>query len=290
MPIPGLKASYEVRAKVRIGEKRATGGGTERPAAVDYFLSDDAELLALFGDKPKSIRIRFAHADVDDVFPTGMEWWMGRLMACYSEGDGTALRKAEVEQNGQKRSLLGNVAVLEPAVIGNDRRRIECKFRDCPDFGTNAHNKRCRVMGRLRFFLDGGRTDSVLELGTKSWNTIEELTGSLTGARISGPLTGRVFELSVAFRRKGSDRFPVVSIKEVNVPVNTEADVAKVDALLVIDRGLQEGRPAREVLAAALDQTNPGWRDRPEIIERITAQGADAALAAMKTKLEAAVA
>jgi len=283
MPIPGLKASYEVRAKVRVGEKREGQRGSF-PVAVDYFVSDDAEFVELCGDKPKAIRITFAHADIDDVFPTGMEWWMGKLMACYSEGDGTALRKAEVEQGGQKRSLLGNVTVLDQKPIGNDRRRIECKFRDCPDFGSNAQNKKCRVMGRLRFFLDGGRTDQVLEFGTKSWNSIEELTGALTSARAAGPLTGRVFELSVEFRRKGTDRFPVVSLKEANVPINTEADVTLADLLIEIEQAV-DGQDNRPLLCRVLDAFTPGWRDDERYINRVKEVGAYAALQGLKPKI-----
>lgn len=282
MPIPGLKPKYEVRAKVRIGEKSERGF----PTSVDYFVTDDEEFARLFGDKPKAIRIRFALDTVEDVFPTGMEYWMGKLLACYSDkGDGTALRKAEVTQGGQVRSLLGNFNVLDPAPVGNDRRKIECQFRNCPDFGSNADNKKCRVMGRLRFFLEGGRTDAVLELGTKSWNSIEGLTATLTSAAAVGPLSGRSFELSVAFEGKGATRFPLLSLKEVtDVPLNTEADIALADLLIEIEQ-VVEGTDCRDLLCRVLDAFVIGWRDNQGYIDRIKEVGPYAALQGLKPKI-----
>ena len=96
-----MKAKYEVRAKVRIGKK--VGG---RPASVDYFISDDPELAALFGDEPKAIRIRFPHASVDDSFSTGLEWWSKRKrdgqnqLACYTKDSSDAPVALRMEAYG----------------------------------------------------------------------------------------------------------------------------------------------------------------------------------------------
>ncbi len=270
MGVPGLKHKFEVRGKVKIGERRDRGA-----ASVDHFLCDDPELAQLFGDKPSTIRIRFPHASVEDSFSTGLEWWTQRRsdkanqLACYTKDGGpdpVALRMEAYLQDGDK--------PLGPKRGAQNRLPIACPARACP----MMKNGRCKPMGRLIFFLDGGRTDAVLELDTKSWNSIERLEPVLAAA---GDLRGRVWELSVAFESKGTKRFPVLSIQEVDVNVNTEAEVSKADALLPLLAAVTEGHgePDRGVdrvraeLAGALDVTNPGWREKPEFIERIREVG-----------------
>lgn len=278
MAIPGLKAKYEVRGKIRTGEKRTSSRGSEYPAATDYFVGTDPEFLTK-GDKPQTLRIVLPHAEVEENFSTGMEWWTkGRqaqksTLACYTKGDGTALRKTQMKDPDD--------TVLEEPV-GNDRSRIVCRFRECPQFGHN-----CKPMGRLIFFLEGGATDQVLEHDTKSWNSIERLTAALQGARIKGPLTGRVFDLSVAFESKGANRYPVLSIKEVGVNVENEADVNFVEGIIAIERTKDAGGDERAQLAAFLDQTRPDWRNEQEVIDRIKLVGVTQALASIKQRASA---
>jgi hypothetical protein len=281
MGIPGLKVKFEVRGKVRIGEKKQRGDKSF-PAATDYFVSPDPEFVAreqLAGGKLSSLRIVLPHDDVEDCFSTGLEWWVkGRdasrsTLACYTKGDGTALRKSQMLDEGQQ--------AIGPEV-GQGRLPIVCAFRECPIFKRGRDG--CKPMGRLVFFLEGGATDRVLELDTKSWNSIERLTAALQGARLRGPLAGRVFELSVAFETKGANRFPLLSIQEVDVQVNSPADVEKAEGLLAIERNA--GQPANVQLAAYLDATMEGWRDREDVIARIKEVGPDAALAKVKASLQ----
>lgn len=264
MGVPGMKPKYEVRGKVRTGIK--VNG---QPRSVDYFLSDDPELAELFGEKPSTIRIRFAHASVDDAFSTGLEWWTRRKsdkknqLACYtkdSSAEPVALRMEAYGTDGFE--------VVGPKK--DIRVPIRCQSRDCPILKKGD----CKPMGRLVFFLDGGRTDAVLQLDTKSWNTIERLEPILAAA---GDLRGRAWDLSVAFESKGTKRFPVLSIQEVAVNVNTEQDVAIADALLPLLAAVTEGRGepdqgvdrVRAELAGALDVTNPGWKDNEALVARI---------------------
>ncbi len=278
MAIPGLKTKYEVRGKVRIGEKRGN-----RPASVDHFLSDDPELAALFGLEPKVIRIRFPYRDADEAFSTGLEWWVKtqkgqNQLACYTKGE---------REGGEDVALrLPPYVAEQDKVLGESksgRVKIVCPNRECPIFKEH----KCKPMGRLLFFLDGGRTDKVLELDTKSWNSIENLEPLLQGA---GDLRGRVWNLSVAFQSKGNKRFPVLSIEEADVEVNTEADVERADALVELlkataEEGLSD-ETLRYELAKALDVTNPGWRDKPEIIARVKEIGVSAAAEALLKKNE----
>lgn len=287
MAIPGMKPQYDVRAKVRIGEKKTSARGSEYPSATDHFICSDSELEQLFGAKPKTIRVRFPH---DEAWTTGMEWWSGKMLTCYSKGDGVALRKASIQPRGDVQgatviNLLHGHNILDPNPVGDDRRRIECRFRDCPEFGSNAQNKKCRVMGRLIFFLDGGRTDSVLEVDTKAWNSIERIEATVASVLAVGSLSGRVFELSVEMVQKGRDRFPVLSLQEVDVKINADADVARADALVAAAGALEREEDVKATLAALLDSTHPGWRENQAFIDRIKEIGAEPALRKMLEQL-----
>lgn len=283
MGIPDLKAKFEVREKVRIGERRRSGSGPEYPAATDYFVSPDPEFVArqqLAGGKLSSLRIVLPHESVEDNFSTGLEWWSRSrrtresFLACYTKGDGTALRFPGMLDEGQEPT--------GPPRGQAGRLPIVCAFRDCPIFKRSKEG--CKPMGRLVFFLEGGATDRVLQLDTKSWNSIERLTAALTGARLRGPLTGRVFELSVAFESKGANRFPLLSIQEVDVVINSPADVETAEALLAVERALAEGADARRALIAGLDVETPDWRERPDLVARLQELGADQALANFKAR------
>ena len=280
MAIPGRKLDkVDVRAKVRNGRK--VGG---KPQSVDWFLSEDEEFQRLFPGEPKTIRILPAYATAEDTFSTGLEWWRGKLLACYTKDGGKDPVALRVD--GMKTST-GTVSFLDPddvkrgAPVGNGRQPITCRADSCRHFGQNAKNKECRPMGRLTFFLEGGRTDQALQLDTKGWETIENLSGTLAAAARSGTLIGRVFELSVHWGRKGTSRFPVLTIKEDVTDVNTPQDVDKAEALVQLHRVLAqhaEGNSneatVKVALATALDRTNPGWREKQPFIDRIKEVGA----------------
>lgn len=275
MAIPGRELDkVEVRAKVRNGIKK-----NGKPASVDHFVSDDAEFGKLFPGEPKTIRILPAYPDAERTFSTGLEWWRGKLLACYTKDGGSnpvALRVAEMKSSNATLNFLDPDDEKRGEVRGNGRQPITCKGDSCRHFGKNANNKECRPMGRLTFFLEGGRTDQALQLDTKGWNSIENLAGTLTAAARSGSLVGRVFELSVHFERKGTSRFPVLTIKEADTEINTPEDVEKAEAFVALHKALasQDEGQVKAALAKALDWTNPGWRGDRRFIDRIKEIGA----------------
>lgn len=269
MAIPGLKPKVEIRAKVRIGEKRVSAKGRDYPASVDYFQSDDPELAQLFGNKPKLLRIIPAYADPTEFFSSGMEWWIQdknkkSMLACYTKGDGTALRMEGMKDPENE--------VLGP-VRGNQKLPIVCAFRECRQFKA----KNCKPMARLTFYLEGGRMDTAYQLDTKSWNSIEQIEGAL-GTYPS--VRGKVFELRVEMQQQGDKKFPTLTLQEADVQINTEADIDKADALIALAKACENG-DARGGLAAYLDATMPGWRDRTDVVERIVEIGPEAAAEAI---------
>jgi hypothetical protein len=174
--------------------------------------------------------------------------------------------------------LLEGEKATGPA-LDSGRVPVVCRFRECPIMKRGD----CKPMGRLVFWLDGGPKDSVYELDTKSWNSIEALAAAFTA--IGNPL-GRIFELSVSFSTKGANRFPVLSLQEVDVKVNTPADVEKASAILSLDAALSTGDEAilRKQFAATLDVVLPGWKDMPPVIEKIKTLGVKASAQSMLAK------
>lgn len=276
MAIPGLRPSYEMKAKVRIGVKRKTAKGTEYPASVDYFVCDEAEFARVVGEGVKELSVFLPFQHGDENFSTGLEWWQGSLLACYAKGDEqdgrpVALRKASMKQKGQEINLLEGAEVLSDEVVGNDRRKIVCPVRDCPILKRGD----CKPMGRLQFFIDGiGKDGGVYQLDTKSWNSIENIERTLLGY---SDLRGVPFVLRVAYTQQGDKKFPELYL-EANVEVNNAQDVSLADALIQLDQavsGVDRGEewPVRNRLADVLDLTNPGWRDDEVVVGWVKDRG-----------------
>jgi hypothetical protein len=261
-----MQPKLETRAKVRVGEKIGT-----RPASTDYFICPDEEFARLCGDKPKAIRIEFPYSEAADNWNAGLEWWTkvrggASKLACYTKdgGDKPVAERMEPFFSEEKWE-----EVVGP-MHGDNRLPILCPARSCPQQEAGV----CKPMGRLVFFLDGGRRDEALQIDTKSWYSCEELTKAMDAAMRRKPnLVGRTFELSVEMKTKGTSRFPVLYLKEINVEVNTASDVELADALVTLGNN-----PTRAGLAAYLDAARPGWREKEEFTARIREVGVDEAI------------
>lgn len=276
MAIPGLKPKLDVRAKVRIGEKRVSKGGKDYPAATDYFLSDDPEFQKLYSGKPRVIRVVPAYDDPSEFFSTGLEWWIkdknkNPLLACYTKDAGE--RPVALRMEGMKDPE--NEVVGE--MRGNNKLPILCAGRECRQF----KNRNCRPMARLTFFLEGGRTDQALQLDTKSWNSIEAIEGALRSYTEAPEFRHFVFELSVRIETQGDKRFPVLSIQEVDVKINTDEDVTEGDALLTLSNN-----QTREGLFDYLNETRLGWQNDDRYVERIKEVGVAQAIASILKRME----
>lgn len=281
MAIPGLKPSYDVRAKVRVGKKSERG----LPTSVDYFICDDPDFVRVVGEGKKELRIFLPYQDPADCFRTGLEQWQGQMLVCYAKGDeqdGTpfALRKASMKKGGQEVNLLRDFRILSDTPYGQDRRRVECASRDCPMMKSKA----CKPMGRLDFWIDGiGRDGGVYRIETKSWHGVENIERTLLS--IPDP-RGIPFVLRVSFTQLGDKRFPELTL-EAEVEVNNDADVALADALIQLDKAVQatagtiDASILRQPLAAVLDLTNPGWRENGTITAWVQEQGLREASKAM---------
>lgn len=272
MAIPGTRPDLPVRAKVRIGEKKKAASGKEYPAAADSFLCEEEG----WERGIKELRIILPFAKPEENFSTGLEYWRGKQLTCYSKGEGDpplAYRvKSEVKEWDTVRG----------EEMGRERIPVTCQVRQCP----LLMDKACKPMGRLQFFLEGGdRSKGVYQIDTKSWNTIEKIEPFLT---MIGDPRERVLILRVEMVQKGRDKYPVISLEAADVEVNSPEDARIADQLLRLDAGLSTDDEAviKVELARLLDLTNPGWRANPEFVQRIKDVGAPAAARKMLERLE----
>lgn len=277
MAIPGLKPSFDVRAKVRFGVKLTSKKGVEYPSTVDYFLSEDPEFSAKFS-KPKTLQITLPFEKPEDNFGSGLEWWQGALLACYAKGeekDGqpVAFRRSTLKQGNKTTDLLAGTTLLSEDVIGNDRRMIVCPVRECP----LLKEKKCKPMGRLQFFIVGlDPSQGVFQLDTKSWNSIERMEAFLSTL---GDPRGQVLTLRLEVVNRGTEKFTVVYLEsnvEAPVEINNDKDIALADALIalrgVVDGEMPEDLEMKTALAHVFDVTRPGWKQDGEFVEKFKAR------------------
>lgn len=274
MAIPGLQHKHEVRAKVRIGEKKTSAKGNQYPAALDYFACDDPEFIRVCGDKPQRLTIQLPFAEPEANFSTGLEQWAGQMLVCYSKGETyggrpVAWRRQTMKKGGKEVNLLDGFDLVTDRVIGQDRSGVHCLSRQCPVL----QQKECKPMARLQFFIPGiDPTGGVFQVDTKSWNTIERIEGLLSTL---GDPRGRPLTLVVEMWGKGRDRFPVLSLEVPNMEVNTPADVTLADALIELRKVYETAvenpeqnlvGPLKMAIAATLDIARPGWRESEPFI------------------------
>ncbi len=288
MAIPGLKPVYEVRGKIRVGTKGSVvknGKTVEFPKSQDFFSCDEVPEFAAALGKPKRLSISFLFEKPEDNFSTGLEQWEGQMLVCYSKGETMgvhpyALRKETMKKKGGTIDLLRDFTVLSPETVGNDRKRVWCKSRECP----MMKNKSCKPMGRLMFTVLG--VDGIFQIDTKAWNSIERIEGTLAQA---GDPRGKQFELKVTMEQSGTKKFPVITLERgEEVIVDSPKDAAIADAGIQLRKALETPElidPLRFGLAALLDLTTPAWRDNPALVEKLKQVGVKAAAESMLEKL-----
>lgn len=271
MAIPGLRPSFDVRGKVRIGErkeKHTERGVREYPAALDYFICpDDGEFEVKLG-QPKTLRIQLPFARPEENFTTGLEQWQGQMLVCYAkgetrQGEPVAWRKRTMKKNGADVDLTTGFRVIGEE-IGNGRVGVACAVRNCPIL----KKKDCKPMGRLQFWIDGFPPEAgIFQIDTKSWNSIENIEGLLLSL---GDPRGRWLTLGVRIEQQGRDKFPVLYMEAEPVECETTADVTLADRLADLRFAIEQGKSdveKKQRLAKALDVTNPGWRESQSFID-----------------------
>ncbi|MDD5703530.1 MAG: hypothetical protein PHU23_15965 [Dehalococcoidales bacterium] len=173
MPIHGLSEKRRLPrlGKIRTGIKRSkevNGKTVEYPSAVDYFvLPEDnqyyAELVKVFGDKPRELRILIP---VEDE-----ERWCSQYYRAYSQsrglickGDGdTAIRMIDIRTG----------ALADRNTVEAVLKEVSCPGRDCPDYEQS-----CREIMNLQFLLPEVPGLGVWQIDTSSINSIRNINSA----------------------------------------------------------------------------------------------------------------
>ena len=205
-----IQPRFEVRAKVRVGEKDAR----DLPKSTDYFVSDDQEFRELY-DRPQEIRVLLAYPTAELCFVETLENWRRSVLFCRSNDGRTAYRKTT-----DGRTLDVNA----------DPMTIECPHRECEFYRVENG---CKETGRLRFFLEAGQNRSaVLEFGTHGYGSLEAIAATVRlGGRL-GDLTLAPGTLRVTMEAKDRKRFPVVRLELDAAAASDPSEVDEVRAIL----------------------------------------------------------
>jgi len=173
--------------KIKIGgkgDKRKSSKGNEfrMPIKYDHFvitktekdLNDnliiDGEVMKKLGEKPKEIKIKLLYDSIELNFLNSFEMYKGKKCICRGNGE-KALRKFK----------------------DGTEKEIECNIEKCEFPKSNE----CKPSGILSCILaDSNQIGGVYKLRTHSWNSVQNILGSLTfiklqtGGKLAGiPLT-----------------------------------------------------------------------------------------------------
>jgi len=175
MPIKGLSERKRLPrlGKIHLGVKVRNKKGVEHPQAVDYFVCPP-EVQAVFGEKPKQLRILFPIED-DERWASQYYRAYSRTRGLVCKGDGErCMRMVDTET--------GDLANRDSKQV--TMQEMACQGRDCPDYGTICHE----VMN-LQFLLPDVPGLGVWQIDTGSINSIRNINSA---AELIAHVYGRI--------------------------------------------------------------------------------------------------
>ena len=162
--------------KIRLGTRVKNDKGVEYPRAADHFVCPP-EVQAVFGEKPKSLRIMFP-VDNLNIFAAQFYKWYGQERL-YCRGDGlTADRSVDAETGGPADHNSKNVV----------RRDVPCEGRQCCYYGPGK-GKGCTEVMTLQFLLPDVPGLGVWQIDTGSVNSMRNINSTV---RMLQAVLGRV--------------------------------------------------------------------------------------------------
>jgi Recombination directionality factor-like len=217
--MPLVEPRFEVRAKVRVGERQMRGG-KELPTSLDYFVSDDPEFNEVIGPEPRELRIALPYETAGQCFVETLENWNRSVLFCRSNDGKVAIR----------RTSDGRTMDLDAPPM-----TIDCPHRNCEFYRVQNG---CKETGRLRFFLEAGTNRSaVLSFETHGYGSLEGIAAAIRlGGRL-GDLTLATGTLRVTMESKERKRFPVVRLE---LDAARASDVDEIDEVKAILREIGE--------------------------------------------------
>ena len=74
---------FPLIGSIRLGVKTRNSAGVEHPADLDYFRITSSsqgvvkKFGAIYGERPKSLRIACVSEELDEIFPNAYKWYAG---------------------------------------------------------------------------------------------------------------------------------------------------------------------------------------------------------------------
>ena len=150
--------------KIRLGVKKEADSGAEYPSPTDYFVCPD-EVIKVFGDKPKDLRIMFPTEDESQ--------WAAQYLKCYSASRGLICR-------GDGETAVARVDVLTGEIVTREAVETELREISCaPSTCAYYRRKQCRRVMNLQFLLPDCPGFGVYQLDTSSYHSIVNINSGI---------------------------------------------------------------------------------------------------------------
>lgn len=237
-----VRLGVQVEVLTETGKiKMRNGKPVMRPQATDYFVIKEEvegarqQVLNIFGEEPKELRIRFLFDDEGQTFPQYLKMYRGDgELRCMGDGEYVYVRRYYDKAKKIDEKLISGGAFLhgrfplDGLAIGdvldvwqeqygwgdewNGENLVPCLGPECPQ-----HNPRgCRPTGRLLFMIEGIERLGFWEMVVHQYalvgiNSQLELCRAFTGQYLGRPTILRV---PFILRLRGPEKFKVRVIEK----------------------------------------------------------------------------
>ncbi len=229
---------------IRTGIKKE-GRGTSYPQAVDYFVCPP-EVQAVYGEKPKELKIMFPADDLEEVAP--------QYYKCYSYSQGLLCK-------GTGTDCMRKVDSMTGAFANRDTKQWVLTEASCdPEHCEMLGSKQCRRTMSLYFILYEVPGLGVYRLNTSSWHSIVNINSQL--AKSDDPehvpdgflrqfTRGRIAFIPLVLFLKEQPVTPMGEGRKTVYVLNVRADVKLADIIQI-----SRQKPA-QVLLPTLEEEEP---------------------------------
>lgn len=285
------RSTYDMRGKITSGTKTVSRSGKEHGKSLDHFnVLSFGELVAAYGEQPKTLLITFMSADPEDVFHTEYNTWGGKT------GKGIKKRSCDGEQC--RLNLTQNIGGQSYSPGQYD---CICDALELPPAGPKS--ERCACYTMMTAMVVDPQTGMVTNhvpyrFETHSRNSSDALWTILAETHgIIGTIRGIVFALQVRMIKSVDDdkprNYPLWKMQRIG-DVKQLLEAAKTNTI-PIDAGssvkeLLTGDDSLDLSGLVTIEVDETELIRRQIGDRIQAQGVETVSQSLIAKLQESMA
>jgi hypothetical protein len=186
MPIYGLTESVRIPrlGKIHLGIKKTNANGKEYPVATDYFVCDDPTFTAVYGEKPRTLDVRFPLED-PSTFSSQFykSYTRGRGLVCKGDGKNcTRMVYVDAMAKSSDHTPAGRDETGKRQTVWIE---MICDGQECPIYKAN----KCSELMMLQFMLPKVEGFGIWQIDTGSINSILNINNAV---RLIQGIGGRV--------------------------------------------------------------------------------------------------